>query len=247
MLELIAGFFRNLYDNFGWNFVVFYQQYEWNRLIEGISVSLQLIVWSLILSLIVGILGAWVQRSNLKILRLLVSGYIQLFRNTPPLVQLLFFYFVLGNYTPSYDAGGYQVAYISSFGWAVISLSFFAGAFNVEIFRAGIEAVPTATEEAAEALGYSRLGAYIHVVLPLAFRVCLPALNNNLVNLLKTTTLAYVIAVPEMMYTANQIWSDNVNVSEMMILLFVYYVGLVGVLVWIMHRWERKMRIPGYG
>ena len=66
-------------------------------------------------------------------------------------------------------------------------------------------------------------------------------------NLLKTTTLAYAIAVPEMMYTANQIWSDNVNVSEMMLVLFVYYVVLVGVLVWLMHRWERKMQIPGYG
>nr|NIP48392.1 ABC transporter permease subunit [Gammaproteobacteria bacterium]NIP90756.1 ABC transporter permease subunit [Gammaproteobacteria bacterium]NIR25344.1 ABC transporter permease subunit [Gammaproteobacteria bacterium]NIS07035.1 ABC transporter permease subunit [Gammaproteobacteria bacterium]NIU42527.1 ABC transporter permease subunit [Gammaproteobacteria bacterium] len=99
----------------------------------------------------------------------------------------------------------------------------------------------------AESLGYSRLKAYIYIVLPLAFRVSLPALNNNLVNLVKTTTLAYVIAVPEMMYTANQIWSDNVNVPEMMIVLFIYYVGLVAVLVYFMHRWERAMKIPGYG
>jgi len=63
----------------------------------------------------------------------------------------------------------------------------------------------------------------------------------------KTTTLAYVIAVPEMMYTANQIWSDNVNVPEMMSTLFVVYVTMVGLLVWLMHRWERAMRIPGVG
>ena len=50
-----------------------------------------------------------------------------------------------------------------------------------------------------------------------------------------------------MMYTANQIWSDNVNVPEMMFILFVYYIVLVGVLVWLMHRLERRMRIPGYG
>src|SRR3546814_14444770 len=62
---------------------------------------------------------------------------------------------------------------------------------------------------AAEALGYTRLQTYIYIVLPLAFRVCLPALNNNLVNLVKTTTLAYAIAVPEMLYMANQIWSDR--------------------------------------
>lgn len=247
MLEVIAPFFQNLYEKTGINFILFYDQYEYDRFIHAIWVSFELIVACLIFSTIVGIVGAWAQGARSKLLRLAIAGYIQLFRNTPPLVQILFFYFVLGNFTPSYDAGGFQQAYIGAFGWAVVSLSFFAGAFNVEIFRAGIEAVPTATREAAESLGYSRLKAYIYIILPLAFRVCLPSLNNNLVNLLKTTTLAYAIAVPEMMYTANQIWSDNVNVPEMMFVLFVYYIGLVGVLVWMMNRWERKMKIPGYG
>ena len=136
---------------------------------------------------------------------------------------------------------------MGSFGWAMIALSFFAGAFNVEIFRAGIEAVPRSTVEAAESLGYTRLGTYLHVVLPLAFRVSLPAFNNNLVNLVKTTTIAYAIATPETLYMANQIWSDNVNVPEMMNVVFVVYLALVGVLVWMMGRWERSMRVPGLG
>ncbi|MFX8797776.1 ABC transporter permease subunit, partial [Acinetobacter baumannii] len=76
----------------------------------------------------------------------------------------------------------------------------------------GIEAVPQSTIEAAEALGYTRLGAYRHVILPLAIRVCLPALNNNLLNLVKTTTLAYAIGVPELLYAAAQIWSEVLNV-----------------------------------
>ena len=120
-------------------------------------------------------------------------------------------------------------------------------AFNVEIFRSGIEAVPKSTVEAAEALGFSKLMIYRDITLPLAFRVVLPALNNNLVNLVKTTTLAYAIAVPEMLYEANQIWSDNVNVTEMMIFLLLAYFALVGVLVSGMNRWERAMKIPGYG
>lgn len=246
-MEFVAEYFRNLYDTTGINFVVFYEQFEWDRLREAVWVTLKLIIASLFFSVVVGVVGAWAQGSNSKIIRYSVAGYIQFFRNTPPLVQILFFFFVLGSITPSYDAGGYQVALIGNFGWAVISLSFFAGAFNVEIFRSGIEAVPTATREAAESLGYTRLQAYVYIILPLAFRVVLPALTNNLVNLLKTTTQAYAIAVPEMMYTANQIWSDNVNVPEMMIVLFVYYIGLVGILVWGMNRWERKLRIPGYG
>ena len=80
----------------------------------------------------------------------------------------------------------------------------------------------------------------------LAFRISLPALNNNLVNLVKTTTIAYAIAVPEMLYVANQIWSDELNVAEMMNVLLVIYVSLVGVLVYVMGRWERALRIPGY-
>lgn len=246
-MEFFADYFRELYEATGWNFVMFYEQYEYDRFLEGMWVSIKLIFASLLFSLVVGFVGAWAQGAKSRIVRYGISGYIQLFRNTPPFVQILFFYFVLGNLTPSYDAGGYQVAYIESFGWAVISLGFFAGAFNVEIFRSGIEAVPESTVEAAEALGYTRLKSYLYIIFPLAFRVCLPALNNNLVNLLKTTTLAYGIAVPEMMYTANQIWSDNVNVSEMMIVLFVFYVGLVAILVYGMHKWEKKMRIPGYG
>ncbi|MEM7225532.1 MAG: amino acid ABC transporter permease [Pseudomonadota bacterium] len=246
-MESFYDWFRTLYNDTGFNFVYFYEEYERERFIRGFWLTIYLSVTCVVFSVIIGVVGAWLQGSNLKITRRIVQGYIQFFRNTPPLVQLFFFYFGLGAFTPSVDAGGYYEPIIGSFGWAVISLSFFAGAFNVEIFRSGIEAVPESTREAAEALGYNRLQAYIHVILPLAFRVCLPALNNNLVNLVKTTTLAYAIAVPELMYTANQIWSDNVNVPEMMMTLWIVYILLVGVLVWAMHRWERKMRIPGYG
>ncbi len=252
-MESFAEFFRDLYDTTGLNFVIFYEEYESERFVAAVWTSLKLIVICLIFSLIVGIVGAWAQGAKSRIVRLGMAGYIQFFRNTPPFVQILFFYFVVGTtleragLMPLADVGGWKEPLIGNFGWAVVSLSFFAGAFNVEIFRSGIEAVPTSTREAAEALGYTRLKSYIYIIFPLAFRVCLPALNNNLVNLLKTTTLAYAIAVPEMMYTANQIWSDNVNVPEMMLVLFLYYIFLVGILVWLMHRWERKMRIPGYG
>jgi polar amino acid transport system permease protein len=246
-VEAVYDWFRWLYTEHDINLVIFYEAYERERFVRGLYNTLYLSIACLVFSLIIGVVGAWLQGSRFRLTRQIVQGYIQFFRNTPPLIQLFFFYFGLGPYTPAYDAGGWQEPIIGSFGWAVISLSFFAGAFNVEIFRAGIEAVPSATVEAAESLGYSRLKAYIHVVLPLAFRISLPALNNNLVNLVKTTTLAYAIAVPEMMYTANQIWSDNVNVPEMMVVLFLVYITLVGLLVWAMHRWERAMKIPGYG
>ena len=247
-MEAFFEWFRVLYDETGINLPFLYDSYDRNRMIDGFFMTVKLSVVCLFFSVIIGIIGAWLQNSPLKWTRRIVNGYIQLFRNTPPLVQLYFFYFAIGTILPKVtnDFGG-QEPILGSFAWAVISLSFFAGAFNVEIFRSGIEAVPNSTIEAAEALGFSRLQIYKDITLPLAFRVILPALNNNLVNLVKTTTLAYAIAVPEMLYEANQIWSDNVNVTEMMLFMLLSYFVLVGVLVWGMHRWERAMKIPGFG
>lgn len=165
-------------------------------------------------------------------------------------MQLLFFYFALGQFTPAITGpdGWTEIPIISNVGWAIISLSFFAGAFNVEIFRSGIEAVPESTQEAAEALGFTRMQTYKEVVLPLAFRVSLPALNNNLVNLVKTTTQAIGIAVPELLYQSVSIWSDYPSaLYPTMLLLFLSFIALVGILVYGMHRWEKAMHVPGYG
>jgi polar amino acid transport system permease protein len=211
--------------------------------------TVKLSVLCVFFSVVIGVIGAWLQGSKHQIPKAIVQGYIQFFRNTPPFVQLLFFYFALGQFTPTYSPDGWlEYPVITNVGWAIISLSFFAGAFNVEIFRAGIEAVPESTREAAEALGYTRLQSYRHVVLPLAFRVSLPALNNNLVNLVKTTTQAFAIAVPELLYQSVTIWNDYPSAQNpTMLLLFVVYIVLVGILVLGMTRWERQLKIPGYG
>jgi polar amino acid transport system permease protein len=195
----------------------------------------------------VGLIGAWLQGSRLRAARIGTAMFVQFFRNTPPLVQLAFFYYAVSSLLPTLtDQFGAQAPIINNLGWAIISFSLFAGAFNIEIFRSGIEAVPTAMTEAAESLGYTRLQIYRIVVVPIAFRICLPSLGNNLVNLVKTTTLAYAIGVPELLYASAQIWSEAMNVREMMVLLLITYVALVAVLVGLMQRWERSLRIPGY-
>ena len=246
-MDAIPDWFRELYQSTGLNFTVFYDAYDWNRYVSGLKMTLLLSVTTILLSLVIGAIGALIQSGPSRLLRGLVNAFVVIFRNTPPLVQLFFFYFGLGTMLPATEAAsGMREPLLNNVQWAIISLSLFAAAFNVEIFRSGIEAVPKTTIEAAEALGYKRFKAYRHIVLPLAIRVCLPALNNNLVNLLKTTTLAYAIAVPETLYALKQIWSESQNVLEMMILLLATYGVLVGVLVWLMHRWERAMHIPGY-
>ncbi|MGD9844419.1 MAG: amino acid ABC transporter permease [Variibacter sp.] len=245
-LSPLWDWFRVLYETTGIKLTIFYDAFDRVRFFNSFLTSLRLMGICLVASVVIGVIGAWIQGSRFRFLRLATQSYIQFFRNTPPLVQLYFFYFALGSYLKVSTGNGLTVPLVSNFTWAAICLSFYAGAFNVEIFRAGIEAVPKETVEAAEGLGYNRLKAYIHVILPLAFRISLPALNNNLVNLVKTTTIAYAIAVPEMLYVANQIWSDESNVPEMMNVLLIIYVALVGILVLVMGRWERAMRVPGY-
>ena len=242
-MDSVAAFFKGLKASHGINLTILYDAFDRTRFLKGLWTTIELSALCIVLSIVIGLVGVWLLAARNKVLRNAVYAYIQFFRNTPPLVQLYFFFFAVGGVLPRIDGQ----PPVGNFAWAVITLSFFAGAFNVEIFRSGIEAVPKATVEAAEALGYSRLGAYVHVVLPLAVRICLPALNNNIVNLVKTTTLAYAIAVPEMLYISKQIWSDATNVPEMMTFLLLAYFFLVGCVVWAMARVERALKVPGIG
>lgn len=246
----MEDFFLKLADEFPrWNFVFVHNETYRGKILSGIWITIYISIVAVGCSIVIGVAGAWLQGSKQRVARALVQGYIQFFRNTPPVVQLLFFYLALGQFTPTTSPDGWlEVPIISNIGWAIVSLSFFAGAFNVEIFRAGIEAVPESTKEAAESLGYSRLQTYQHIVLPLAFRVSLPALNNNLVNLVKTTSQALVIAVPEFFYQITITYNDYPSAMyPSMLLAFVFYNLLVGILVFGMNRWERNLTIPGYG
>lgn len=250
MLTDMQDFFRELAATSPhWNFIWLYDPVQMDRVLGGLWMTIKLSLACLVFSVVIGVVGAWAQEAKSRLLRSAVQGYVQFFRNTPPLIQLLFFYFALGQFTPSYSPDGWlEVPVISNVGWAIIALSFFAGAFNIEIFRAGIEAVPHSTREAAESLGMTRLQAYTNVVLPLTLRISLPALSANLINLVKTTNQAYAIAVPELLYQSVSIWNDFPSAQNpTMLLMMVCYLGLVGLLSLGMGQWERKLRIPGYG
>ncbi|KGJ06316.1 amino acid ABC transporter permease (plasmid) [Paracoccus versutus] len=250
MLTDMQDFFRELAATSPhWNFIWLYDPVQMDRVLGGLWMTIKLSLACLVFSVVIGVVGAWAQEAKSRLLRSAVQGYVQFFRNTPPLIQLLFFYFALGQFTPSYSPDGWlEVPIISNVGWAIIALSFFAGAFNIEIFRAGIEAVPHSTREAAESLGMTRLQAYTNVVLPLTLRISLPALSANLINLVKTTNQAYAIAVPELLYQSVSIWNDFPSAQNpTMLLMMVCYLGLVGLLSLGMGQWERKLRIPGYG
>jgi len=242
-LDDVAAWFLWLYKTTGVKLTIVYDAYDRARFVQGFLTTLKLSAYCLVLSVALGALAAWLAGSRRAVVRGAIDSFVQLFRNTPPLVQLYFFYFAVGPVLPKVDG----TPLLGSFGWAVVSLTLLETAFAAEIFRAGIEAVPKAMVEAAESLGYSRAQIYRKVVLPLAVRVTMPAMTNNLVNLVKTTTLAYAIAVPELVYMSAQVWSEQVNVPEMMVVLLVCYVAIVGIINQLMQWLEVRLRVPGFG
>jgi polar amino acid transport system permease protein len=240
----IEHWFRRLYDTSGINFTYIYDAYDRARFLAGIVLTLELATICIVASIVIGVVGAALHGSRFRATNALVRGYVALFRNTPPLVQLFFFFFVFGTlFTFRTPYGTFQ---FSNFTWAAISLSIYYGSFNIENFRAGIESVPRTMIQSAESLGYRKGQIYIYVVLPLAFRFSLPSLGNTLVSLVKATSLAYAIGVPEVLYVSSEIWGDQLNVPEMMMTMMVFYVALVSILVFAIHRLEKRLRIPGY-
>src|SRR6202040_248022 len=139
--------FRTLHETTGINLTIFYDPFDRARFLNGFLTSLRLMAVCLAASVAIGVVGAWIQRSRFQPVRVLTQGYIQFFRNPPPLVQLYFFYFALGTYLRVTGPSGLPMPAVSNFTWAAIGLSLYAGSFNIEIFRAGIEAVPRETIE----------------------------------------------------------------------------------------------------
>jgi polar amino acid transport system permease protein len=133
------------------------------------------------------------------------------------------------------------------FFWVVLVLSLHKAAFHAEALRAGFDALPSQTLEGAASLGFSRATRFWRIELPLALRAALPALVNNMVELVKASAVASAIAVGDVTYQSIMIWTQRDNVLALMLLILAFF----GVLTWMVTlagRWlERRYRIPGYG
>jgi polar amino acid transport system permease protein len=165
----------------------------------------------------------------------LIRAYVEVFRNTPLLVQIFFLYFALP------DAGLKLGAF--TVGW--LSLLLWGGAYNVENFRAGFEAVDPMYVEACRALGFSGLAAFRRVVLPLGSRIALPSVTNTLISVFKNSSFMIAIGYPELTDSAVDIVSVTFRVFEVFIAIGVVYLALV----WLFSVWarllERRLVIPG--
>jgi len=163
-------------------------------LLEGLGVTVLLGLVSIVAGLVSGLLMALLRLYGPAPLRMVARVYIDVFRSIPLLVLLVLVYYALP----------FVGVRFSSFTAAALALSMVSCAYTAEIFRAGIEAIPKGQFEAADAIGLSFFSSMRDVILPQAFRIVVPPLTSNCINVLKDTALASVVAMPDLLKQATQ-------------------------------------------
>lgn len=214
--------------------------------LHGLVVTVELAATAIVCSLVAGVLLAAMLVSRQRALAWLAQAFVEVTRNTPTLVQLYCAFLVLNMLITEAlrGAGGNP---LTPFIWVVTVISLHKAAFHAESLRAGLQAVPAVTLEAAASLGFSHRRRLWQLQLPLALRFALPSLVNNLVDLVKMTTVASAIAVGDVTYQSIMIWTQRDNVLELMLLMLAFF----GVLTWLVNQagrqLEHHLRMPGYG
>jgi polar amino acid transport system permease protein/putative glutamine transport system permease protein len=173
-------------------------------LIAGLGLTIYVSVVSIVLSLIFGLALALARRSHVRVVRWLAVAFLDVFRNTPFIVQLFFFYFglpVIGVYWDALDTG-------------ILALSLASATSAAEVIRAGIESVERGVIEAARAYGLNTFQQYRYIILPIAFRFAIRPLGSVLVNLVLTTSVLSTITVNELMSKAENVASATFRPFE---------------------------------
>jgi polar amino acid transport system permease protein len=185
------------------NFGLIWRYFD--KLSWGLLLSLELAIASIAIGVVIGLALALVYDRGGRITRALISMYVEFIRNVP---LLLLVYLVFYGIPAVVDL---QYSATTSF---VATLSVYAGAYLVEIFRAGLAAIPRGLIDAGKAIGLTPYQRLVYVRLPTMFRVVLPSLSNTFVSLFKDTSVASVLAVPELTYGAQWINFNTFRIVE---------------------------------
>jgi polar amino acid transport system permease protein len=194
-------------------------------------VTFEVTLAGIIGALVVGTIGASMRTSKSALARGLATAFAEFFRNTPPLVHIYFAVFALPLIGISFP----------SVVCATIALILYQGAINVEILRAGLEAVPKGQYEAASALGLSPLAQFRDIIFPQAFRISLPALGNNQISLLKNTSLISAIGTFEITGRVQDIISIRFSSAELYLTIGAFYLVSVFILSAILRITESRL------
>jgi len=189
--------------NYNFNWSVIWR--NWDKFLDALLLGLGMAVLSLLAGCVIGLAVAYARTSGPKWLQWLAWAYVEIIRNTPLLLLVFMCYFVLPEF---------GIRFLDKIESFVLTLSLYAGAYMAEVFRAGLASIPRQYVEAAKAIGMRPWQRQRWVVLPVMFRITLPAISNNLISLFKDTSLAAAIAVPELTFTARQVNANTFRVME---------------------------------
>ncbi|MFH4895267.1 amino acid ABC transporter permease [Vibrio sp. Y42_MX_L11] len=213
------------------DYIAFYEDGEWwpAELIDGLLVTLNISAISLFFTLVLGLVIALLRLSDSKVGNVIGTTYVEVIRNTPLLVQIYLLYFVFG-----------PVIGLDRFSTAVLALSLFQGAYTAEIFRAGLKSIPKGQFEAAQTLGLSPSYTYKDVILPQVLQRTLPPLTNEVVSLIKNSSIVSVMAIFDLTTQARNIVSETAMPFEIWFTVAAIYLALTlslsGLSAWLEHK-----------
>ena len=207
------------------------EAWRWTLAVAGTSWLVAMVVGAL-----VGTLRTLPDRPALV---RLANAWVELFRNIPLLVQIFLWYFVVPKIIPAFQQ-------VPGFVLVVFGLGFFTSARIAEQFRAGIQALPRGQRYAAMAMGFTTWQSYRYVILPMAFRIILPPLTSESMNLLKNSSVAFAVSIAELTMFAMQAQEETSRGIEIYLAVTALYAFSAFAVNRVFAFIEKKMRIPGF-
>lgn len=217
--------------------------------LAGIRNTLLLTVLSMGLALVISVVLANMRLSPNPVLRSIAGVYVWFFRSIPLLV-LLILWFNIAIIYPRVTLGipfGPEwwsvdtTSIVNGFWAAVLAFGLQQAAYTSEIIRASMLAIPTGQREAAAALGMTRSRMFFRIVFPQAMRIAVPPISNDTINLLKATSLAAFIAVPDLLYTVQTIYNRTYQIVPLLLVATIWYAVFVSILSYGQYRLERAL------
>ncbi len=205
--------------------------------IKATQLTLTLAFWGVVLSVLIGFICSLIIYYKVKVLRHIVSGYIELSRNTPLLIQLFFLYYGLPKMGIKLEA----------YTCAVISLAFLGGSYMAEAFRSGFEAVSKIQIESGLSIGLTKAQLIRYVILPQAFTVAIPALGANAIFILKETSIVSAIALADLMFVTKDLIGMYYKTTEALVMLVGAYLIILLPLSFLLTLIERRVRYAELG
>jgi len=239
---------------YNWNWEVFLQPsatgegtyFTW--LLEGLkwTVTLSLSAW--VIALVIGSIIGVLRTVPNRWLSLIAATYVEVFRNIPLLVQLFIWYFVLPELLPGKmgDAFKQMNPLAQQFLAAMVCLGLFTAARVAEQVRSGINSLPRGQKNAGLAMGFTLAQVYRHVLMPMAYRIIMPPLTSEFLNIFKNSAVATTIGLIELSRQAQQLVDFTAQPYEAFIAVTLLYVLINVTVMFLMRHVEQKVRIPGF-